>query len=197
MMANEMQGVWDERYRERDVWGAGPNRLLTELVADLPKGTALDLGCGQGRNALWLAQRGHQVTGLDLSPVAIEQAKAAAAELGLDVSFSAVDLTEWRPDGSTWDLVVLSYLQLDAPARRRVHAAASRSVAPDGRLILIAHHRDNLDNGVGGPPTPRVLYDEEMLADDFADLAIERNERVLRSTDEGDAIDVILIATGR
>jgi SAM-dependent methyltransferase len=193
-MTDETRSVWDARYRSGDVWGPAPNRLLAELVADLPRGSALDLGSGQGRNALWLAELGHDVTGLDLSPVAIDQARAAAAERGLDVRFDAVDLASWDPGGQVWDLVVSSYLQLDEPTRRLVHAAAAQAVAPGGRLILIAHHRDNLERGVGGPPTPRVLYTEEMLAGDFDGLVIERNEQVTRSTDEGDAIDIVLVA---
>jgi SAM-dependent methyltransferase len=194
-VSGDLRDVWNARYRQGDVWGSEPNRLLAALVSELPVGTALDLGCGQGRNALWLAGRGHTVTGLDLSPVAVEQARSAAAERGLDVRFEDVDLAGWDAGGEVWDLVVLSYLQLDESIRPIVHAKAAQAVAPGGRLILIAHHRDNLEHGVGGPPTPRVLYTEAMLAGDFADLEIQRNERVLRPTDEGDAIDVLLIAT--
>lgn len=193
-MTDDMREVWDARYRGGDVWGSAPNRMLAELVADVPSGSALDLGSGQGRNALWLAEVGHHVTGLDLSPVAVDQARAAAAERGLDARFEAVDLKSWDPAGDVWDLVVLSYLQLDEPVRRLVHAKAAQSVAPGGRLVLVAHHRDNLEGGVGGPPTPRVLYTEEMLAEDFAVLTIVRNESVVRSTDDGDAIDIVLIA---
>lgn len=196
-MTEEMKESWDARYRSGDVWGAAPNRLVAELVADLPRGRALDLGSGQGRNALWLAELGHDVTGLDLSPVAVDQARATAAERGLDVRFEAVDLASWDPGEQVWDLVVLSYLQLDESTRRLVHAKAAQAVAPGGRLILVAHHRDNLERGVGGPPTPRVLYTEEMLAKDFDGLVIERNEQVIRPTDEGDAIDIVLEAARR
>ncbi len=188
--------MWDARYAESDaVWGVAANRALVELAGDLPPGRALDLGSGQGRNSFWLAQQGHTVTGLDLSPIAVEQANRIAAEHGLDATFEAVDLTRWEPAGETWDLVVLAYLQLPDQARRAVHCAAARALAPGGRLILIAHHLDNLEDGVGGPPRPDVLFTEQQIAADFADLAIERNEKVLRTTDEGDAIDIVLVAT--
>jgi SAM-dependent methyltransferase len=187
--------AWDAKYDEqRALLGTTANRFLVELAADLPAGTALDLGSGQGRNSFWLAEQGHSVTGLDLSPVAVEQAGTVAAAHGLDVSFEAVDLTTWDPAGRTWDLVLLSYLQLPEEPRRQVHRAAVHALAPGGRLILIAHHRDNLDHGVGGPPFPDVLFAEEQLAADFAELHIARNERVVRPTDDGDAIDVILVA---
>lgn len=195
MTSDDNSEVWDDRYAEQgELWGADANRFLVEIAGDLLPGTAVDLGSGQGRNAMWLAERGHTVTGLDLSPVAVEQAKAVAADRGLDASFEAVDLVSWDPGDRTWDLVVLSYLQLPEEARRRVHEAAVRAVAPDGRLILIAHHRDNLEGGVGGPP-PEFLFSEDQLADDFADLRIERNETVLRPTPDGDAIDIVLVAS--
>ena len=191
-----MRAAWDARYADQDdVWGSDANRFLVEIAADLPAGRALDLGSGQGRNAFWLADRGHVVTGLELSPVAVDQATAVAKEHGLDTSFRAVDLTTWNPDGEEWDLVVLAYLQLPAETRRPIHAVAAAAVAPGGRLIVIAHHRDNLDHGIGGPPYPEVLFTEDELAEDFAALDIERNERVLRPTDHGDAIDVVLVAS--
>ena len=195
-MDDEMRAAWDARYADQDdVWGSDANRLLVEIAADLPAGRALDLGSGQGRNAFWLAGRGHVVTGLELSPVAVDQATAVAEEHGLDATFEAVDLTTWNPDGEEWDLVVLAYLQLPAETRRPIHAVAATAVAPGGRLIVIAHHRDNLDHGIGGPPYPEVLFTEDELAEDFAALDIERNERVLRPTDDGDAIDVVLVAS--
>jgi SAM-dependent methyltransferase len=196
MTTEDASAAWDDRYGEQPaLWGADANRFLVELAADLAPGTALDMGSGQGRNAFWLAERGHTVAGLDLSPVAVEQATAVAADHDLDATFEAVDLISWDPAGRTWDLVVLAYLQLPDTARRRVHHAAVDALAPGGRLILIAHHRDNLEHGVGGPPYPDVLFTEQQLAVDFANLEIERNGKVLRPTDDGDAIDIVLVAT--
>jgi SAM-dependent methyltransferase len=195
MDMNEMRSLWDARYEEKGaLWGAEPNQFLAEIAEDLEPGTALDLGCGQGRNSFWLASRGFAVTGLDLSPVAIEQATAVAEELGIDVSFESVDLTTWDPDGRVWDLVVLTYLHLSGERRPVVHGAAKRAVAPGGRLIVIAHHLDNFENGVGGPPVPELLFTERQLADDFSDLEILRNEKVVRTTEEGDAIDLVFMA---
>jgi 2-polyprenyl-3-methyl-5-hydroxy-6-metoxy-1,4-benzoquinol methylase len=198
MNENTMQSMWDGRYRERDaMWGSEPNRFLVEAVADLDRGTALDLGCGHGRNALWLAERGFTVTGLDLSPVAIEQADALAAETGVAVEFEAVDLLTWTPNDRLWDLVVLAYLHLPETMRQSVHAAAVSGVAPGGRIVVIAHHLDNLDRGTGGPPNPDWLFTEQQLASDFADLDIVRNEQVVRPTEQGDALDLLCVAVKR
>ena len=194
MNMSDMRSLWDARYEAKGaLWGAEPNQFLAEIAEVLEPGTALDLGCGQGRNSLWLASRGFEVTGLDLSSVAIEQAKAVAAELDLDASFESVDLTTWDPAGRVWDLVVLTYLHLSHERRPVVHAAARRAVAPGGRLVVIAHHLDNFENGVGGPPVPELLFTEQQLAGDFSSLKILRNQKVIRTTEEGDAIDLVFV----
>ena len=195
MNPDTMKHMWDDRYRERGtVWGSEPNRFLVEVAEGLDRGTALDLGCGQGRNALWLASLGFTVTGLDLSPIAIEQAREMAAVQGLDARFEAVNLMAWDPDGQVWDLVVLAYIHLPEDMRKAVHAAAVSAVAPGGRIVVIAHHLDNLEYGTGGPSNPDWLFTETQLADDFAGLDIVRNERVIRSTEHGDALDVVCVA---
>ncbi len=194
MNASDIQSHWDARYEAKGaLWGVEPNQFLVEIVRNLEPGTALDLGCGQGRNSFWLASRGFTVTGIDLSPVAIEQARAVAAEHDLDVTFESADLTTWDPAGCVWDLVILTYLHLSPERRPIVHGAAKRAVAPGGRLVVIAHHLDNLGNGTGGPPIPELLFTEEQLAGDFADLEVLRNERVVRATDRGDAIDIVFV----
>lgn len=195
-MAEDARSRWDDRYStEGFVWGVEPSGFVAELAAGLPPGRALDLGCGQGRNAIWLASKGHQVTGLDISPVAIDQAQRLAARRGVEVEFEAVDLTTWEPGNESWDLVLLSYIQVLPASRWHIHRAAAEAVAPGGHLLLVAHHRDNLEHGVGGPPNPDLLFDEEMLLADFSELDVDRCERVYRDVDGANAIDVVLIAT--
>jgi SAM-dependent methyltransferase len=196
MDMSDMQSLWDARYEAKGaLWGAEPNQFLAEIADVMGPGTALDLGCGQGRNSFWLASRGFTVTGLDLSPVAIEQARAVAVEFDVDVSFESVDLTTWDPAGRVWDLVVLTYLHLSEKRRPVVHDAAKRAVAPGGRVVVIAHHLDNFENGVGGPPVPELLFTEQQLAGDFAELEILRNEKVIRTTELGEAIDLVFVAS--
>jgi SAM-dependent methyltransferase len=143
---------------------------------------------------LWLAERGFTVTGLDLSPVAIEHARAHAAELGIGATFESVDLLTWDPAGQEWDLVILAYIHLPEYMRQTVHAAAQQAVAPGGRIVVIAHHLDNLTGGVGGPSRPDWLFTQEQLAEDFSALDVVRNERVVRTTDHGDALDLVCVA---
>ena len=195
MDPDTMRDMWDGRYRERGaVWGGEPNRFVVEVATDIEPGTALDLGCGQGRNALWLASLGFDVTGLDLSPVAVEQAGAGAEDRGVDATFGAATLVEGDPDGRGGDRVLLAYIHLPGELRKRGLATAGGAVAPGGRVIVIAHHLDNLGSGTGGPPNPDWLFTEAQLAGDFSSLDIVRNERVVRPTENGDALDVVCVA---
>ncbi len=194
--------TWNERYaRATALYGAEPNQFVLAELSGLSPRRVLDLGCGQGRNSLWLAAQGHDVTGLDLSEVGIGHARELAEVAGLDIEFAVVDLVEdWQPH-EQYDVVLLSYIQLPEEKRRVVHAKAAAALAPGGMLFLVAHHLDNLAHGVGGPPMPEALFTEDDLAADFADLDIERNEKVLRAVERDGvtktAHDVVLRAGRR
>ena len=194
--------AWNERYATQGmVWGTDPNRFLAEYATGLSPRRILDLGCGQGRNAVWLATRGHRVTGIDQSPVAIEQARRLATEQEVEVLFEVANVVEdWTPPSGAFDLVVLSYLQLPPHDRRVAHAKATEAVAPGGTVWLIAHHSDNITDGVGGPPYPEVLFDERALTGDFGDLDLLRNEKLYRDVEGEDGLvrvahDILLVAT--
>ena len=191
--------AWDERYRSRDlVWGVEPNRFLAEEAAGLPPGRALDLACGEGRNALWLAERGWRVTGVDFSRVAIERARSLAGERGVDVDWVEADVVDWDPPPASFDLVVVLYLHLPEEQRRRALGRARAALAPGGTLLIVGHDSTNITEGYGGPQDPSVLYGPEDVTEDLGGLAIERAERVTRqvATDEGDrtAVDVLVRA---
>lgn len=194
--------AWNERYATRGmVWGTEPNRFLADYAAGLTPRRVLDLGCGQGRNAVWLATQGHRVTGIDQSPVAIEQARGLAADHTVEALFQVANVVEdWTPPSGAFDLVILSYLQLPPHDRRVAHAKATEAAAPGGTVWLIAHHSDNIADGVGGPPYPEVLFDERALADDFGNLDLLRNEKVYRDVEGEDGLmraahDILLVAT--
>lgn len=190
---------WNERYiASGSVWGVEPNQFVAQHLAGLPVGDALDLGSGQGRNAIWLASLGHRVTAVDLSDVATAHGMELAATAGVEVDFVAADLGAWEPAREAWDLVLLSYLQLAEDLRRFVHRKAVAALRPGGRLMLIAHHLDNLEHGIGGPQSAAVLATEADLADDFAELEIDRLEQAKRVVEKDDvsgtAIDVLVLA---
>jgi len=134
---------WEERYASRpQVWSGRANRALVDLVSRFAPRTALDLGCGEGGDAVWLAQQGWRVTAVDISATAVERGRAAAADLGVPadrITWIAQDLAEWSPDG-TFDLVSAFFLQspVELP-RAEILRRAAAAVAPGGYLLLVTH----------------------------------------------------------
>jgi len=162
---------WDERYRARElVWPAEPNRWVVEEVRGLTPGRALDLACGEGRNSLWLAGEGWDVTGVDFSAVALERAARLAAQRGDSVvrrvHWIQADVTTYEPQPGSQDLVVISYLHLPPPGRGQVFRRAARALRPGGHLVVVGHDLQNLTHGSGGPSDPAVLFTaDDVLAD--------------------------------
>ena len=185
---------WDARYAERELlWSAAPNRFLVAEVEGLPPGRALDLACGEGRNAIWLAERGWKVTAVDFSRVAVERARRIAAERGVEVDFLQADLLAYEPAGRAFDLVAVFYLQLPAPERAAVLAAAAAAVAPGGTLLVVGHDLLNLSEGYGGPRSPAVLFTPDDVVREAPGLAVVRAERVRRPVEleDGTTVDAI------
>lgn len=178
---------WDERYAASElVWSREPNQLVAEL-ADLTPGTAVDLGAGEGRNAIWLASRGWSATAVDFSQVALDKGARLAAEAGIEVTWVCADATTWRAPEPV-DLVVVAYLQLPAPERRRAVRGACTMLRPGGTLFLVAHDSTNLAEGTGGPQDPAVLMTADDVLADLAGLDVDvvragRVAREVRSSD--------------
>lgn len=193
------QELWDERHAARDpIEDHAPDPTLVEVAAGLPPGTALDLGCGDGRNATWLAGSGWTVTGVDFSAVGLARAAAVAEARGLAVDWVQADLLVWEPPRDAFDLVALMFIHLPAAERQRVHAAAALAVAPGGRLLVVGHDRSNLADGVGGPQDPDVLFTaSEVAAALPAGFDAVRVETVRRGSGERVPIDAVLVARRR
>lgn len=188
---------WDDRFADEDyLFGTGPNQFVVDLCSDLPPGAALDLGCGEGRNAVWLAGQGHTVTGVDASAVGLEKARRLASTANVEVSWVHADLGVHEPTSAAWDLVVLSYVHVPHAVRVPMHHHAAQALAVGGRLVLVGHHVRNVVEGVGGPQDPALLFDEEMLIGDFGDLEVVRAEMVSRAVAGADrnALDVVFVA---
>ena len=194
---------WDTRYAETElVWGAEPNRFVAAELADLPPGRALDVACGEGRNAIWLAARGWAAVGVDFSATAVDRARRLAQEAGVGerAEFVVGDVTTGLlPEGS-YDAVVIAYLHLFAQARTRVVRHAAELVAPGGVLLVVGHDSTNPSEGVGGPQDPAVLFGPDDIAADIDGLLeIEKAQRVHRpvATPDGEraAIDALVLAS--
>ena len=181
------QQFWDDRYREDShIWSGNPNVVLVREVADLPPGTALDLGCGEGADAVWLAVRGWQVTAVDISEVALDRARARAAEAGLGdrIDWQRHDLGASFPAG-TFDLVSAQFLHSrgDLP-REKVLRAAATAVNRGGVLLIEGHadfgpfgHRAQDHGDIRFPTPAEVIADLELPAGEWEVLLSEAHER--------------------
>lgn len=195
---------WDARYAGAElVWRADPNRFVADEVAGLVPGTAVDLACGEGRNAVWLAEHGWEVLGVDFSTVGLAKGARLAGERGVEVTWQEADVVAWAPPADAFDLVLVCYLQLPAPERRAALVGAARAVAPGGTLLVVAHDLRNLDEGTGGPPDPVVLYRPADVLDDLGrcgvPLTVVRAETVGRPVEgaERPALDCLVRAERR
>ncbi len=192
---------WNECYSGDDlVWTSTPNQFLVSEVVDLRPGRAVDLACGEGRNAVWLAEQGWEVTGVDFSPVGLAKAQRFAELWNVEATWVESSILEWSPPPEGFDLVAVLYLQLPQPERSIALEVAASAVAPGGTLLVVAHDQENLTRGSGGPPNAAVLYNIAEVTEVAvgAGLAVERAEQVVRvvDTDTGpkDAIDTLVRA---
>src|SRR4051794_12174697 len=174
---------WDERYAEKQQWSSEPNRLVAELLGPLPPGTAVDLAAGEGRHALWLAERGWRVTAVDFSALGLERGREQAG--GDRVAWGRHDVLDWAVPVEASALVLVAYLHLP---QRETTALLRRAVGwlrPGGRLLVLGHDVDNVAHGVGGPQETAILHSVDRLAPVAELLAVDRLEQVRRETPEG------------
>lgn len=171
---------WDEMYRSRDqVFSGAPNGVLVTEVSDLPPGQALDVGCGEGADALWLARHGWHVTAVDISRTALHRAAATGADLTGRVAWTRADLTTTPPPAGAFDLVSVQYFPLphqpDHAALRGLRAA----VAPGGTLLIASHHPAGLSPRHGFDPSDYYQPDDiaRLLDDSWTVLINETRPR--------------------
>ncbi|WP_235912090.1 class I SAM-dependent methyltransferase [Ruania zhangjianzhongii] len=192
-MAMDPAEFWEERYAGAEpVWSGRVNTQLATVAVDLPPGRALDLGCGEGADTIWLAERGWQTTGVDIAGTALQRAARAASERGLDpalVRWLQADLAAWVPDGH-YDLVSASFMQspLDFP-RVEVLRRAAGAVATGGHLLIVAHAAPppwakGLDPGTHHFLSPAQEVAELALAEqDYTVLLAEERTRAATGPD--------------
>ena len=192
---------WNARYlAQPDAWGTTPAaRIVAEVTAaeddDLGVGTAVDLACGDGRHARWLAAHGWQVKAVDFSEVAIEQARAKDSDEGRSGSVDWVvgDATAWSPDEPV-DLVVIGFLHLAQDELTAVLRSAGGWLRPGGHLVYLGHAAENLRRGVGGPQDPTLLPGVADLARGAEGLEVISLRHDLRPAGKATAVDVLLHA---
>jgi len=179
--------AWDTRYREHHRRFSGnPNAALTEEVAELRPGSAIDVGAGEGADAVWLAQRGWQVTAADLSRVALERTAAAATEAGVDVRIVHLDIARDDIEGR-YDLVTASFVHVPGDLRRVLFSRLAAAVAPGGTLLVIGHDLRDLQSSVQRQHLAEAGWSAEHVAATLDDTWVvdtcEARERTARNHD--------------
>jgi ubiquinone/menaquinone biosynthesis C-methylase UbiE len=163
--------VWDARYRSEEyVFGTRPNVFLASQEKYLPSGTrVLAVADGEGRNGVWLAERGCKVCAVDISPVAIDKAKSLAAARGVDIEFVVADLMAWQWPDAAFDVVVCIFIQFASPRmRKKLFDGFWRTLRPGGLVIMEGYGVKQMQYTSGGPKEVENLYTPQILRDAFA-----------------------------
>jgi SAM-dependent methyltransferase len=188
---------WDERYRSQEQLFSGePNPLLVSEVTGLPPGQALDVGCGEGADAIWLARHGWQVTAVDISRTALQRAAAAAADVTGRIAWARADLTATPPPAAAFDLVSVQYFPLPHRPDHTGLRALLSAVAPGGTLLFVSHDL------AGMPPRPDFDPADYYQPAEIAELldeswSVQINETRPRSVPGHHTHDTILRAQYR
>ena len=164
------QEFWEQRYQSNpSVWSGNPNPHLISEAAELTPGRALDVGAGEGADALWLAKHGWRVTAADISTVALDRGASHAREAGDEVAacidWLHVDLTTWVPHAMTFDLVSAQFMHLPKPQRDAMVTRLAMSVAAGGTLLIVGHHPSDLQTTIPRPPMPELFFTAADIAD--------------------------------
>lgn len=200
---------WDERYGSKErIWSGNANPQLVDTVTGLAPGSALDVGSGEGADAIWLAAQGWRVTGIDVSVVALDRAAGQAAEAGAEIAeritWQQADVFTWDPAPAQFDLVSAQFMHLPQPTLSALHRRLAAAVRPGGTLLIVGHHPSDMETTMLRHKNPELLFTAEQVAatldsEDWDIVAVVSPER--QATDpEGNSItihDAVLRAVRR
>ncbi len=188
---------WDERYRTTDrLWSVEPNLFVADRLGAIDPGVGLDLASGEGRNAIWLAERGWDMTAVDFSEVAVERGRRHSDS----VHFVVADVQTWEPgqanaEGSEisaatsgYDLILMAYLHLVEEALASLVRRAVTWLRPGGELFMVGHDRSNIEHGVGGPQDPELLWEVSQILPWLEGLEIAEAGVVERAVESDDGV---------
>ena len=165
-----MKDFWNERYAQKEfAYGTEPNQFLKSCIHYIKPGQkALVVADGEGRNGVWLAEQGLDVTTVDYSESGVEKSKNLAAERGVQINAICADLNEWIFPENEFDIIVSIFAHFPESLRKRVHKGILGALKPGGHLILEAYHPRQLEYKTGGPQSADMMYTKETLKTDFS-----------------------------
>jgi SAM-dependent methyltransferase len=178
--------LWNERYSQSDyVYGTEPNEFLASVAERLPKGPVLTLAEGEGRNGLFLAGQGYEVTAVDQSEVGLAKARRLAEERGLRIATQQADLAEYVIEPRAWAGIVSIFCHLPKSIRVPLHRAVVQGLRPGGVFILEAYTPQQLGRGTGGPQSIEMLASLDELKRELAGLEFLHAQELEREVREG------------
>lgn len=185
--SNMSTAFWDQRYSGDDLaYGRAPNEFLSLMADRLPtSGHALDIGAGEGRNALFLASRGLHVLAVDQSHVGMQKAQRLAHERGLTLLTQAADLRYFDAERESFDVISSIFVHLPPALRAAVHERVGAWLKPGGVFLLEAYAPDQIGRGTGGPKDPLLLASLEVIVGELLGLEIEHQAALVRNVSEG------------
>ena len=177
---------WDERYSAGEyVYGQEPNDFLVSVAGRIPRGRVLSLADGQGRNGVYLAGLGHQVTGVDSSAIGLEMARQLALERGVRIETIVADLAAFDLGRECWDGIVSIFCHLPPPVRKDLLRRVVDGLRPGGVFIMEAYAPAQLNFGTGGPSSVELLVPLSELKNELAGLRLDHAVEVERDVIEG------------
>lgn len=178
--------MWDERYSSDEfAYGTEPNDFLRENHTKIPKGKVLCLAEGEGRNAVFLAQNGYEVTAVDSSAVGIEKAKKLAFKNKVEIEFLVEDLQTFDLGIDKWDGIVSIFCHLPESLQKDVLAKVTASLKTGGVFLLEGYTPKQLEFGTGGPPVKEMMISAQLLKDELPEINFERLVELERDIQEG------------
>lgn len=179
---------WNERYAgEGLAYGAAPNEFLAQMAGRLPRtGNAIDIGAGEGRNALFLASLGLDVLAVDQSIIGMQKARRLAGQRGLKLRTRAIDLRDFSVEPGSQDVVSSIFVHLPADLRAAVHHRIAEWLRPGGLFVLEAYAPEQLSRNTGGPKDPAMLASLDTIIGELSGLAIEYKAALVRLVSEGE-----------
>ena len=181
-----MQLVWDERYSSDEyVYGTKPNEFLASVANQIPTGKVLCLAEGEGRNAVYLAELGYEVTAVDASRVGLEKAQRLAEKRGAEIKTIIADLADFEIEENSWDGIVSIFCHVPPTIRKPLHRKVVAGLKTGGALVLEAYRPKQLEYGTGGPPVPELTMTLDGLTEELEGLELKHAAELDRDVTEG------------
>ena len=183
---NSDQAQWNSRYESEEYfYGTSPNDFLRQNFGSIPRGKVLCLADGEGRNSVFLAQMGYEVSSVDISTVGVEKTRRLAAERGVAVNATVGDLADFDLGQQKWSGIVSIFSHVPRPLRQSLHRRVVDALAPGGVVLLEAYTIRQIGRGTGGPQVPELLMSEEELRNELSGVRVIYAGEMTRSVVEG------------